>query len=410
MIDSAEDCDDAGPWGGDGCTPWCSEETGVLELEPNDEAGTAQDLGDNKLVNGSLPEGDTDCYLIQVPDNGAVLAAVLPRQDTGVCDTEVALELFDDQGDRVLTGLPAINTGCASIDPLIDTYARYLDAGTYSACMSSIFGGVLAAYALQLDTFDSCNELPPLTPAPNQDQDGDTHADPCDPDDDNDRVDDTDDNCPTVPNGPFEPYPWDTSNDGIISMYLVAGPYTTGATPGSCEVSPDHFTGNDDAEAAALLGDPAGDSSWFAQIIRPGTNSVIRFRNYWSPAAPREAYVLSWIYSPEQRPAQLLIGADDGFRTWLNGDVVMDITSCQGVNLDEFTEDISLDAGWNRLMTKVYDQGGGWGVITRIRHPDGANMLDLGLSLGPFDWVDDQGDMDADGVGDVCDQDPANPQ
>ena len=78
------------------------------------------------------------------------------------------------------------------------------------------------------------------------------------------------------------------------------------------------------------------------------------------------------------------------------------------IGTDAFRFPVTLDAGWNRLVHKVYDGGGGWGQVVRFYEVDGTTpMTDLALSLaGPMDWTDNQGDLDSDGIGDFCDPTP----
>ena len=75
------------------------------------------------------------------------------------------------------------------------------------------------------------------------------------------------------------------------------------------------------------------------------------------------------------------------------------------VVVDKFTAPVVLNAGWNRLLLKIYDQGGGWGTYARFLDDDGP-LTDLELSLSPGGgWAFDQTDSDGDGKGDVCDED-----
>ena len=99
------------------------------------------------------------------------------------------------------------------------------------------------------------------------------------------------------------------------------------------------------------------------------------------------------------------LGPDDGARAWLNGEMVLEVKGCQGVTKDKFTADVTLAAGWNRLLLKIYDQGGGWGTFARFLNDDGPmDALELSLSSGGG-WNFDQTDSDGDGKGDVCDND-----
>ena len=407
-LETGEVCDDGNTWGGDGCTPWCSVEEGLLEVESNDSPDEAQELEGPTVIHGALPTNDRDCYSILVGEAGAVGASLSTGPD-GSCPFESFIELWDPAGLRVIAGLPALSSGCPAIDPDVETRARYLVAGAYVVCVTGAFdSAAVPGYTLSIEVFDSCTDLAPLPPNADQDIDGDEIADVCDSDDDNDGVHDVADNCPTVPNGPLQPWPWDSSDSGFVHNWLVLGAFTDGITPGGCEPSPDSFTGLADADAAPALGDMVGPDSWFAHVRAPSESAVLRFTDYFNPAAPREAYAAVWIYAPEQRDAVLFLGVDDGWRAWLNGAEVGVISGCQGVGVDQFQFPVTLQMGWNRLVQKVYDGGGGWGFVTRFRYDDGlTDMTDLGVSIGgPADWADNQGDMDGDGVGDVCDLTP----
>ncbi len=82
-------------------------------------------------------------------------------------------------------------------------------------------------------------------------------------------------------------------------------------------------------------------------------------------------------------------------------------TGCHGLGTDNFRYEVELEAGWNRVLAKVYDGGGAWGWIARFYEPDGETpMTDLDLSLDGAPWVDDQRDGDGDGIGDLCDPEP----
>ena len=402
-VEEGEACDDSNTWGGDGCDHLCQEEDGSGETEPNDDPTEPQAL-DDTTVYGALQPGDLDCFAIDATAAAAVRASV--TEPSG-CSGDLVIELVNAEGDRVTSGLPDLN-GCASIEPDTDNAARYLEAGPHSLCVGPVLGAVVRSYQLTFELLDSCTDLADLAPDANQDLEGDGIADVCDPDDDDDGVNDEADNCPEAPNGAEQPFPWSTAQDGFVTLWLVLGPFTTGVTPGQCEPSPDAFAATADADAAPVLGDVASELPWFAHFAWPGDSAIVRFTDWFGVDAPREAYVASWVYAPEERPAVLTIGSDDGQIVWLNGVEIGRKLNCSGVSADQLAFPVTLESGWNRLLHKVYDGGGGWGVIARFYEADGVTpMTDLGLSIGgASDWTDDQGDLDGDGIGDICDPTP----
>jgi cysteine-rich repeat protein len=404
----SEACDDGNLWGGDGCTHLCSLEEGPGEDEPNDDAEDAGPI--DGAVHGALTPGDRDCFALTVAEAGAVSATLSPSPaGGGSCGFDALLELVGPDGERVTSALPAFDGDCPTIDPNLDTWARYLVAGEHLVCVQALLDDVVPSYRLEVATADSCTELDPLEPDPSQDLEGDGIADVCDDDDDDDGVPDTEDNCPEAPNGPVQPFPWATADEGFVGLWLVLGPFVDGVTPGDCEPSPDSFAHEtDDAGAAPALGDAIDDLPWFAWFVTPGDSAVLRFTDFFGPAAPREAYAFTWVHSDAATEAVLAMGTDDGHRVWLNGVEVATDPGCHGVGVDGFAYPVSLEAGWNRLLVKVFDGGGGWGLVARFYETDEETpLLDLGLSIGGAqDWVDDQGDADGDGIGDFCDLEP----
>jgi hypothetical protein len=203
-------------------------------------------------------------------------------------------------------------------------------------------------------------------------------------------------------------YDFSTWDEGFVRQWIVLGAFTEGVTPKGCEPSPDSFTGAEDAAALPVLGDAVDEAPWIAHLAGETESTAINFPEWYGDVvAPREGYAAVWLEVPEAGPGQLALGSDDGHVVWL-GDVEVGRTGgCQGVGTDAFVYDVDFVAGWQRVLVKVYDGGGGWGLRLRVRDADGVPMTDVNTSLsGPQTWRDDQGDLDGDGLGDVCDTTP----
>ncbi len=394
VTDKGEDCDDGNGWGGDGCTELCVVEDGPLEEEPNDTWDAPQ-VWPDPVVHGALPPGDVDCFSVDAAECTAISAEIL-----GACPHDILLGLHGPDGVKVAAG-SATGDSCSKLDPVTAPGARFVAEGTWSVCVEGLLGAAVPSYELAVEvSSDNANfDIPS-----GEDPDGDGLPDACDPDIDGDGVLNGDDNCPDVPNGPNVSAP-DTSNDGFIRHWLTIGPFIGLDSPDECLPSADNLLG-DDANAAPSVGDSAGGNTW---IVHISAGDRIDFKpDYGYESAPREVYGAVYVYSQTQRDLTLAQGPDDGARVWLNGQSVQTIRGCQGTNIDQYEDAVTLLVGWNRLLIKVYDGGGGWGTYVRFLDAGGSPVTDLELSLDPNGpWMPDQSDLDGDGIGDACDDTPA---
>ena len=149
----------------------------------------------------------------------------------------------------------------------------------------------------------------------------------------------------------------------FVTDWLVAGPYKQKGKQGT-EVF-------DVAFAPELPGEP--DVKWKKQ---PVTKDAAR---YWFidlarsvGGSPGAAYLRTNVFSPEQQEVNLELGSDDGIKVWLNGEVVHSNNVLRGCARKQDVVSVTLNKGFNKLLLKVTDNGGGWAACVRVRNLDGG--------------------------------------
>ena len=90
------------------------------------------------------------------------------------------------------------------------------------------------------------------------------------------------------------------------------------------------------------------------------------------------AYALTHVYSPKPQKVQMLIGASDGLKVWINNAVVHEHAARRPAKPDEDRIEVELTQGWNVVLVKVVGVGAIHGLFLRFT---GAG--DLRLALKP---------------------------
>ncbi len=108
--------------------------------------------------------------------------------------------------------------------------------------------------------------------------------------------------------------------------------------------------------------------------------SYFRIKRGESVAA-KIAYAHVYVFSPQEQAAQLRVGADNACKAWVNGQPTLESVK-SGPYRDTLKADVTLKAGWNRLLLKIANQEDGrFGFYARLCRADGSRLPGLVFSV-----------------------------
>jgi hypothetical protein len=152
-------------------------------------------------------------------------------------------------------------------------------------------------------------------------------------------------------------------SEDFITGWMVSGPYKGGST------KPPHPPEKADAK----------DVKWKLVSATSDQPGVVDLNNVVGQYSDSTAYLKSQVWSPEDQKARLETGSDDGLKIWVNDEVVLDKDVPRSLNIGEDKTEVKLKKGWNTLLLKVTQGGGGWEACARIRAADGSKLQGIRL-------------------------------
>jgi len=92
------------------------------------------------------------------------------------------------------------------------------------------------------------------------------------------------------------------------------------------------------------------------------------------------AYLKTNVYSPKAQKVRMELGSDDQVKVWLNGKLIHQFAEPRSFKFNEDQVEIELKEGWNTLMLKVCQGGGGWETACRFLRLTGARLRGVKFS------------------------------
>jgi hypothetical protein len=157
-----------------------------------------------------------------------------------------------------------------------------------------------------------------------------------------------------------------------LGAWLVAGPFAFDPTVmiSRQHYGPEQRPFSPDAKYPTTMGEHVGWRGGVSGEIALGgqTWTVDLRRMFGGRAGAGLAYGVTHVYSARRQRARLVIESGDRVETWFNGQKVFSMDAMESV--DDGGADVELNPGWNRILIKTSEGGGGWGWRVSLQGPD----------------------------------------
>lgn len=159
---------------------------------------------------------------------------------------------------------------------------------------------------------------------------------------------------------------WITSLAGYLTDWQTAGPYAAEGCDYDCVFEYAFAPEQPDPgpikwQALALT---SNEKPWIFDLSRSSCGNCC-------------VYVRTKVWTATSQPAQLAIGSDDGVKAWLNNELIHTNPATRGHEPLSDRLAIELQPGWNHIMLKIAQAGGGWGFSAALQNPAGEPLQDL---------------------------------
>ncbi len=159
-----------------------------------------------------------------------------------------------------------------------------------------------------------------------------------------------------------------------ITQWLVLGSFKTDTLHTALQTQ---FLQNE-AELQPVKGETPLPSSFQWQAIETLPSGIIDFSEFHFPAQTQSiAYAATYIYSQNEKNIVLAIGSNDAYAFWLNKIRVHENFIFRTLLKGDDHVTVRLSSGWNRLLFKVLNDGGGWGLSVDLEDTEGNVITDL---------------------------------
>jgi HEAT repeat protein len=173
----------------------------------------------------------------------------------------------------------------------------------------------------------------------------------------------------------------EVKNKGISWQGMIAGDEFSGMFKGEKEgtftmkmvlrTSPN--LGKKPPDNAIVLFSGNDLDNWEQRRDRTGYINLARYMSCKDCAA----YLRTEILSEIKQEAVLKVGSDDAVKAWLNGNQILAHNIMRGAEPAQEKINVTLNKGWNIILLKITNGGGGWGAFVRLVDSKGRPLENI---------------------------------
>jgi len=89
------------------------------------------------------------------------------------------------------------------------------------------------------------------------------------------------------------------------------------------------------------------------------------------------SYLLTFVRSNKKREVAFRMGHDDAIKIWLNNSLAFSNNDYHAARFDQSRARVILNKGWNKILIKLCQRQGQWGLLFRITSPNGSPVSGL---------------------------------
>ncbi len=172
---------------------------------------------------------------------------------------------------------------------------------------------------------------------------------------------------------------------GYMDRFLLIGAFDNEQGKGFLTAYPPEVDAEAGADLQRSLPGALVPVRW-RTVKRLTEDGAVPLSDLLSPDQFAVTYLLSFVYSASERPAQLRLTTASAARVLWNDGVVLSEENVHAGDADNLVAQVDLQKGWNKLLIKAANKRGRFTLAARITDDDGVALPDLQYSTAKMPY------------------------